>query len=333
MKKLISARKDHILDNIDIINKYCNVIPLVHFLRIAITRAFIQAAISFITMELLFLCYLNNQSEIAINALSSAQIEKLIFVPAYIGLCAFSIFILAFIWRIVDLFGNRLVDKTKFSLKHFESNYIEQELKKHPEKIFKIEEVQNMVYERMFILHVMGVCFYFGLCLGVGIYYLFYLKNSVDVELSYWFVLAFSSWGMIMGALWNFCDYHAEKRIDWLYIVSDTNLIELYKQNCKEFFFKKENEDKLSELIKEKKNEYFYHTILLIVVSLVFLGIIMCGPLHDIIFMDMSFLTNQYIVLYVTLAIFIYKYSYAYYYKTEKTERKIFPHFYDFKGI
>lgn len=71
MKRIILKKPRNIIDNINYINKYCNPIPLVHFLRIAISRAFLQAAISFITIELLLFAYIHDIAGIELEDFSA----------------------------------------------------------------------------------------------------------------------------------------------------------------------------------------------------------------------------------------------------------------------
>lgn len=249
------------------------------------------------------------------------------------GIISFVIFSLFFICFTSKLFGYILISKQNSGLKEFYIKYRKKNIIENTCRICEIKYAIKIIHRNIFLLHLMGVVFYTISCCIVSIYYVKTLNFNIITYDSKTFVIGFILIGFLIGLIWNICDFIAEKRIDWMYIISDTNLIELYKLNEDENFLDTKAKSNLFKLIVREKIYYHIHTIASIITLAAFLGVVMCGPIIDIILIDMSFITNQYIVLYFTLAIFIYKYSFSYYYKTEKNERKILPHFYDFKDL
>lgn len=297
--------------------KKCQRTRLVHYCRICIVRAFLQAVITFLITELIVLAYLSADIE---RELTSSEVGSVLCTPALVSIMIYILFVGMFIYNIIKLFCDiftKLIDSKIRKASITEHNC---------EELFdRITLIQLKIDKKMQMIHFGGMVMY---CLAggaMGIYYMNYVHVNFDVVNTGIYPLALSLFGLICGGCWNICDYFAEKRIDWLYIISDTSLSELFSnpifEDCK----------KLNVMIDDKKFYYVIHTFSLIVVSFLYIALVMtCKPLYSIVTFDLSFISNQYILFFVTWSVLFYKYSYSYYYKTEKVRRKIFPHFYDF---
>lgn len=306
--------------------KNCQRTRLVHYCRICIIRAFLQAVISFLIVELIILANLSIGVE---RELTSNEMGHILCLPAFISMILYIIFILMFINSIVKLFCDIFTTKIKSKIK---KSFI---TKDNCEQIFEtIDSIQLEIDKIMRKIHFGGAIMYCLLGFIIGMYYMKFLPNSLHFYITingfvfqntsvYPFVLALL--GFLCGGIWNLCDYYAEKRIDWLYIISDTSLTELISnpvfEDCKD----------LKLMVDDKKFYYVLHTFVLILVSLFYIGFVLAyKPIYSILTFDLSFISNQYILFFIAWSVLFYKYSYFYYYKTEKPRRKIFPHFYDF---
>ncbi|MFI3326438.1 MAG: hypothetical protein R3Y35_09730 [Clostridia bacterium] len=239
-------------DNINNILNWCNTKALVHFCRTCIFRAFLQAVISFITIQLYFLAFLSDKNGVALSEFSSLEILNYIFRPAFLGVSGFIIYVFSFILVVASLFGNKLngvntdSNGNSTGIKKHENKEVSSKIKSTNtcalectnknskgsdvkfKKYKKIELINNSELLKEFLnkqekieksirnIHVIGVVSYSLICLIVALFLVYYthcfegLLNSNEIRC---FIIVFTLFGSLIGFLWNFCDYYAEKEL------------------------------------------------------------------------------------------------------------------------
>ncbi len=292
------------------LNTKCNVTNLTNYFRIGVSRAFLQASITFFIAYFATIGYLYNN----VDGEELFLIRSLI-VTYFTILVICTLYCVCFTLYISNKIEYILTSK-KFTKKSYAKRYkyfnktILKKIKKwYVAGTLFYGIVPLLIYPFIFLIsnesrnHSIGMIFALSLCIGVA--------------------------GATVGAFWCICNYYADNNVDWGYIIKDLPVISKSQNNL--------SAEEMEQIIKIRGNKfksYKKHSIFLGAVSVLIITIAMYFFFRSSSDLDLGigFYNNVHILFFIGVCFSFYKYCYSHYYKREKSNKKIYPHLSDFNN-